>query len=255
MRATACALGMLLAAGCAGPAQDDPEGLKLAKMIQDSQQEGFGKHDLKKYLSIWSDDAKLIEGRTAKPDKYDTVLTLAQLEATRKLRFAVPAPKGITMEFKDVHTEVKGDEATVRYRATIRFTGGSETADEVFRLRRKDGEWKVYENRSWPVERRGSDFIEMFEEGTWKVLDDQAARAATLGEQVAALNHARRFAEAHARAKEWTAKESKNADAWVTRGQLAMEVGDVADAKASFRKALAVEARVNLPAYARKAAE
>jgi hypothetical protein len=34
-----------------------------------------------------------------------------------------------------------------------------------------------------------------------------------------------------------------------------MEVGDVADAKASFRKALAVEARVNLPAYARKAAE
>ena len=248
----------VLASGCGGPAKGDDEGPKLATMIQESQKAGFEKHDLKEYLAIWSDDAKLIEGRSEKPDKYDTALTRAQIEATRKLLFAVPPPKGIKMEFENVKTEVKGDEATVRYRTTLREPKQSMTVDEVFRLRRKDGKWKVFENRSWPVEYRGSDFIETFEAGTWKALDEQASRAAAagdLGGQLTPLIKGMRFAEAHALAKKWTEKEGKFTQPWLARGQAAMQVGDVADAVASFKKALEIDPKVNLSEYARLAAK
>jgi tetratricopeptide (TPR) repeat protein len=245
----------LLAAGCGAPTKDDADGAALAKRIQESQKAGFEKHDLKAYLSIWTNDAKVIEGRAETPDKYDTVLTRDQVEATRRLRFAVPAPKDLTMVFKDVQTEVKGDRATVRYRATIKQPRRAETADEIFLLRREAGEWKAYENRSWPVEIRGSDYIETFEAGTWKALDEQATRVATLGEKVGALNHGRRYADAYAAAKEWTKTEGKFADPWVSRGLMAMAVGDAADAKASFAKALDLDPNANMPEYARAAAK
>lgn len=245
-----------LATGCEGPAKNDPTGAGLAKRIQESQQGGLERHDLEMFLSIWGDDAKRIEGRTEKPDKYDTVLTRTQLEATYKLRFAVPPPKSVNVEFKDLQTQVKGDDATVHCRVTIKQPRRTETTDEVFHLRRKDGKWQVYENRSWPVEFRGSDYIEQFESGTWKALDDQVNRVTTLGEKVGALSQARRYAEAHAAAKEWTLAEGKFADPWVSRGLAAMAVGDVADAKASFKRALELAPTgANMPDYARAAAK
>jgi hypothetical protein len=257
MRAS-CIGVIMLAIGCSGPANADDEGPKLATMIQQSQKAGFEKHDLKEYLSIWSDDVKMIQGRSEKSDKYDTVLTRAQIEATRKLRFAVPPPKDLTMEFQNVKTEVKGDEAAVRYRATIRMPAMSMTEDEIFRLRRRDGKWKVYENRSWPIEYRGSDFIETYEEGTWKALDEQASRAASagdLGGEMAPLMKGLRYADAHAVAKKWTEKEGKFTPPWLARGEAAMAIGDVADAKASFRKALEIDPKANLSDYARLAAK
>jgi hypothetical protein len=248
------ALG-LLGSGCAASAQNGAAGADLAKMVQECQKAGYEKHDLESYLSIWSADAKRIEGRTETPDKYDTVLTRAQLEATCKLRFAVPPPKGVTVEFKDVRAEVKGDGATVRYRVTIRQPRRAETADEIFRLRRKAGKWKVYENRSWPVEFQGSDYIQTFERGTWKALDDRVNQVETLGEKVGALTGGRRYAEAHAAAKAWTKAEGKFAGPWVSRGLAAMAVGDAADAKASFKKALELDPTANMPDYARAAAK
>jgi hypothetical protein len=248
------ALGFL-ATGCEGPAQNDPAGAELAKKIQESLEGGFERHDLEALLSVRGDDAKRIEGRTEKPDKFDTVLTRAQLEATHKLRFAVPPPKGAKVEFKDVQAEVKRDEATVRFRMTVKQPRRTETTDETFRLRRKDGKWKVYENRSWPVELRGSDYIQTFEPGTWKALDDQAGRVTTLGEKVGALIQARRHAEAHAAAREWTKEQGKIDYAWVSRGLTAMAVGDAADAKASFKKALELSPEASMPEYARAAAK
>lgn len=255
------ALGLLVT-GCEAPAKNDEApakndaaGAGLAKMIQESQQAGFERHDLETFLSIWTDDARWIHGRTEKADKNDTVLTRAQMEATARLRFAVPAPKGVKVAFKDVQTEVKGDDATVRYRVTISQPGRAETTDDVFRLRRKDGKWKIYEHRSWPVEFHGSDYILTFEATTWKAYDDQADRVATLGEKVGALLQGRRYAEAHAAAKEWTKTAGKFADPWVSRGLAAMAAGDAADAKASFKQALDLDPDANMPEYARAAAK
>jgi tetratricopeptide (TPR) repeat protein len=250
-----CMIAMgLLVTGCETQAKNDAAGEDLAKMIQESQQAGFERHDLEAFLTIWTDDARWSEGRTEKADKYDTVLTRGQIEATYKLRFAVQAPKGVKVEFKDLQTETNGDEATVRYRVTISQPRRAETADEVFRLRRKDGKWKVYEHRSWPVEHRGSDYIQTFEAATWKALDEQANRVATLGEKVAALIQGRRYKEAHDTAKEWTKEAGIFSDPWVSRGLTAMAAGDAADAKASFKKALELDPNANMPEYARAAA-
>src|SRR5262245_8641166 len=132
------------------PEQD--AGAELAKMVQEAQKAGIERHDLRQYLSVWSDDAKRIEGRTEQPDTYDAVLPRAQLEATRTLLYAVPPPKGVKAEFADVRTNVQGDSATVRYRLMVSEPGSGETTEELFRLRRKDGKWQVVENRSWLIE-------------------------------------------------------------------------------------------------------
>jgi tetratricopeptide (TPR) repeat protein len=258
----------LLAAGCdspaknnisvapssPAPAQNGAEGAELAKIVQASQQAGYEKHDLPAYLSIWADDARSISGRTEKPDKYDTVLTRAQVEAIARLRFAVPPPKGAKVEFKDVQTEVKRDEVTVRYRVSIRQPRRRETSDEIFRLQKKDGKWKVVEHRSWPVEYQGSDYILTYEATTWKAYDDRVGQVATLGEKLAALIDGKRHAEAHAAAKEWTKEAAgKAANTWFTRGLTAMSAGDAADARASFKKALELDPEINMPEYARAA--
>jgi tetratricopeptide (TPR) repeat protein len=168
----------------------------------------------------------------------------------------VPPPKDREMKFENVKTAIKGDEATVTYRATIREPKHSMTADEVFRLRRKDGKWQVYENRSWPIKVQGSDFIEEFEPSTWEALDDQASRAEAagdLGGQVGALMHGQRYADAHNAARKWIDKEPKSAQPWLARAEAAMAVGDTVDAIASFKKALAIDPKASLPEYARLA--
>src|SRR5262245_34068145 len=91
----------LLIAGCAPP-RDGGDGAELATMIQEAQKAGWQKHDAAGYFAVWGDDGKKIEGRTATPDKFDTVLTRQQFEDVTRMRLAVPAPYGIMVTFSDV---------------------------------------------------------------------------------------------------------------------------------------------------------
>jgi hypothetical protein len=267
----------LLAIGCTSPVDNHAVDNELAEMIQDALKAGHQRHDVETYLSIWSDNAKQIDGRTEKPDSYDTILTREQFEAICKLRFAVPPPEGVAVNFENVRTEVKFDEATVRHRVSVKpaelFWGiaRATTTDQVFRLRRKEGKWQIYESRSWPVEYRGDDYIEPFDAGKWEVMDDRVGKVQTQGELVGALQGGRRYAEAYAAAKEWTRQEgmvqlktkvevwseggAKLPEVWAIRGLLAVAVGEAADAEASFRRALELDPKANLPAYAKAVAK
>jgi hypothetical protein len=180
MRTTWVGVALLAGAGCGGDTPTaSPEPKALLKMVREAEAAGFERHDLDKFLAIWADDGKLIEGRTEKPDKYDTVLARPQLEAKYKLSFAVPPTKEVRVEFEQERVTVDGDEATVRYRAMTRYSEVTITADEVYRLRRQGGAWKVYENRTWPVEGSAGEWVHTYDAETWKVLERTPRRRPT----------------------------------------------------------------------------
>src|SRR5262245_7854159 len=76
------------------------------------------------------------------------------------------------MTFDNVKVVVKGDEADLRCRTTLHF--GEESYhrfDEAYRLRRTRAGWKVYLNRSWPVESRFGEEVIRFDKERWDKLD------------------------------------------------------------------------------------
>jgi hypothetical protein len=262
-------------AGCAPT--DDATSRRLVNLVQDALKSGYERHDASGYFAIWADDGKKIEGRSAKPDKFDTALLRAQLESVRKLQWAIPPQASIKVQIQDESKEIQGDLATLRFRLTLApaetYFGWmrSVTSAEAVRLRLTNGQWRVIEWRSWPIEARGEDYIQKWDAGQWEALDHRVETVNTQGELVGALIAAHRFREAHEKAKEWTASEgkvqlrpkvpvwteggAKQADAWVTLGYTAILTGNAADAKAAFRKARTLDANVFMPEYARAAAK
>jgi hypothetical protein len=275
MRTVLLPLLVLTLAGCTQPFAGE-SAADLAKMVQDANKLGWVRHDADGFFAIWADHSKRVEGRTSTPDKYDTTLTRKQFGAVTRLCYAVPPPNGVFLTFEDVQSEIKGDTATVQFTMIARpaetYFGPRRTltTGELFHLKRTDGKWRVEENRSWPIESWADDFIEKFDAGQWAALDDRVEKAQTIGERVAALQRGWRLAEAHALAKVWSHQigrhelkpnsgvwsedGEKHPEPWVSRGLLAICVGDADDAKASFKHALEIDPKANMPEYARVAA-
>lgn len=278
MRRAILVLGLITFAGtgCAPPFANQ-DGADIVKMIQEAQKAGWVRHDANGYFAIWTGDARRIEGRMETPDKHDNTVFRDKYEAVTLLRFAVPAPNGVFLTFDDVKAEVHGDTATIQFRMTMKpaetYFGPRRTltTGELFRLRRLGRNWWVEENRSWPIESWAEDYVEKFDQRHWDALDDRVEKVQTIGEKVGALQQGRRFAEACALAKEWsqvkgryelkpksgtwTEDDGKHPESWVARGLLDICVGDADDAKASFRHALGLDPKANMPEYARTAAK
>jgi tetratricopeptide (TPR) repeat protein len=260
-----------LLAGCA-----TANGVDALQRAQEALKAGYQRHDASEFFSIWSADAKKIEGRSEKPDKFDTTLTRAQFESVRKLQWAAPPLPNVEVNFDEVSNATLNDNmASVRFKLTVKpaetYYGPmrSVTSGESIRFQMINGQWRVIEWRSWPIEARGEDYIQKWDAGQWEAHDHRVETANTQGELVGALIAAHRFREAHEKAKEWTQSEgtvqlkpnvpvwmeggAKQANAWLARGYAAILTGDAADAKAAFRKALALDATASMPDYARAA--
>jgi len=234
--------------------KEDEEGTAIIKMVQESQRAGRERGDVAGYMAIWTADAKIILARSEKPGKFDTVMTRPQFEALARLLYRGPRPKGVEMEFANERVHVSGDKAVMRYRTILKQGGGVATADEIFRLRKTNGKWAVFENRYWPVERRWAGETTEYSAATWKRLDADVERHRQNGDlfrQTFALLDACRPGEAHAVAKKLTQQWQDNALAWLLRGHAAISVADVEDALTSFHRALEIDEEADVPAYIR----
>lgn len=60
---------------------EDSDRETIQKLVQDSQRAGHIKHDLDKYMSMWTDDAKIIIGRSEKAGPYDVTIPRKEFEA------------------------------------------------------------------------------------------------------------------------------------------------------------------------------
>jgi hypothetical protein len=236
----------------------DTEEEKIIRLVQDSQRAGWEKHDYNKYMAIWADDARMVVGRSEKPGDWDFSYNRTQIASTRRLLFSGSPVKGFKMEFAKAQASVEGDKATLRYQTTMRRTEGVEIVNEIFHLRKKGGNWKVTENRVWPIEIRYGETIIRYDPQGWNDLDARVKKqqdASDLLNVFGALMDAFRFPEAHATAKKLSEQEKEQVSSWVVRGYAALFAGDADDSLASFRQALKLDPNAPLPDYARAALE
>ena len=229
----------------------------ITKLVQDSQRAGFERHDISGYLSIWSKDARIVGGRSERPGRYETVLKRDQIEATRTLRFKAKAPENVKLDFINVTAKVDGDTAVLRYQAKYsRASEHSESVHEIYRLRKTNDGWKVYENRYWPVEIRLHDHVVKYNDKAWRRLDAEVTRQAAAGDFAAHINalfDAFRFSEAYSVCKKEAVNIPDDADVWIFRGHAAMLTGHAKDSLASFRKSRELDAKAPIPRWVRAA--
>lgn len=233
---------------------DDADSTLIRRVVEQTQRAGHLRHDLDKYMSLWTADAKIIGGRSEERAAHDTTLSRKQIEATRGLRFRGAPVKGMKLAFENTKVEVRGDRATLTHQATFSANGYVEVVREVYRLRRTADGWKAYENRWWPVKMGDADHPVVYTRKTWRTLDQEVAETKQMDDPEAhfhALFAAFRFPEAFAATKLWTKRSPNNADAWAARGTAAVFSGNADDAKKSFKTALVLDPQCNVPPYAR----
>jgi hypothetical protein len=94
------------------------EGAAIVKMIQESQRQGLVGQDLEAFMRIWSEDARLVQGRGAEHGPYDEVIPIARVEGYWKRR-GIETHADTDVHFKREKHKVKGDRAKVTWDTTI----------------------------------------------------------------------------------------------------------------------------------------
>ncbi len=238
--------------GCGGLSAEMVAAHGARDMVMEAQRAGIERHDLGFYMNQWADTAETVLARGPKSGHYDRVLTYGQIETTSEQRFYGKAPAGRKLTFSDVLVTPRGAEVVVEWTATITDSDGYEVNREVFKLRRVKGHWKVVQQRFWPLKTRiGTDTYE-FGVIEWQRRDREVFDQRRKGDrrlEVVALLEAYRFREAHDVASKATEGQQLDALLWVMRGIAAIQAGEVQDAYASFRKAVARNPKVGLPAF------
>ena len=239
--------------GPAGPASaEDVAAIK--SVVFDAQRAGFIRHDVDAYMAQWTDDATQVSARAEQPGPYDFRMTRAQIEATKRLRFDGSSIIN-AIEFRDPKIEVDGDGAVMHVVSQVGMMDSSETVGEIYKLRRTPEGWRVHENRFWTISNMQHGEVVQWTPERYAALDERVERERADGDTYElgiALMEAQRYPEAYAAFKQVTEAQDVEAYDWVMRAQLAMLVGEVEDALASYAAALALDASMPVPAYAHK---
>jgi WD40 repeat protein/tetratricopeptide (TPR) repeat protein len=226
----------------------------IKRLVARSDQDGWQRHDLAGFLAAYADDVRVRTGRGEEPGPYDLRWDRRQLEEVRGLDFQGAVLRtDITSSYEDMRVRVRGDEAELRCRAVAEFGTDSYLAFGVHcRLRRTAQGWRIHEYHSWPLAERQGSRRTVKDAAAWAALDaavERLAKSSDRNARIQALRDASRPAEAYDLARRLTDDRPKDAAAWALRGDLAHDVGQVADALASFRRALACDPDAELPWY------
>ena len=230
--------------------QSTNETKAIVGLIKKTQHAGVVKGDLKTYMSLWTFDARLVGGRTAKPGRYDVSLNRQQIENSRRIRFSRLRGK-LTLQHDISKVEVKNKLAELRTISTIRTNQSSERVREIFKLRKTKQGWRAYENRWQLIETRRNGQPTRYDDAYWKAADKAVERQRKVGpgfELALTLMQALRFREAH----QTIARHTKTARDWLLRAEVGLLIGDTADAVWSFRQAIAMGESDQVPPIVKK---
>lgn len=232
-------------------ADDEATKLEIIAVVTDSQKAGFEKHDIEAYLAPWSSDAKLISGRGPDAGPHDLVLDRSQIEATKRLRFTGQAPD-IPFNPIDPIVTLDGDTAQLQWTMNSGTDEYVESVDELYKLRRTDGVWEVYENRFWNVLSGPRSQPTKHDAAHYALQDAAAESAKASGDQEAemrALLAGARLHDAHLLATRIAASESTK-EHWAQVAWIALVVGEVDVAKQAVCSAKAIDSKMELQQWA-----
>ena len=228
----------------------DEEAIKTAFVAADKV--GWLYHDLESHMRWWTDDAKFTGGRGEQPGPYDVTRNRSETQAVRSLAFQELPDSGVDFVYEKLAIGGEGDARTLRTRTVVQFTGGFQTWEAVYSLRKTAAGWHAVDTRAWIVNQELGGELTTYDAAAWKRLDDvveQRRAEDDLHKLIQAQTDAYRFAEAHATAKQITAADADAAADWALRGSTAVRAGDAEDAIAAFKQALKRDPTAAIPAY------
>ncbi len=221
----------------------------VADVVQKSQKAGWVEQKIDQYMAAWATDARLVQGRGEKPDRYDVAIGRKQLEALRRLQFAACRHGNGEISFENVKVSIEGNTAELRHQVVWK-QGVTERGQEIYQLRCQNDRWLIVSCRYWPVAREGILTREAkLTPQVWAALDQQVQRATTPKQKTQTLYYAYRWPEALQAARAWTKKEPKKAQAWRWLGRLLEVTGEPEDALVAYRKARRLSPSVELPRH------
>jgi WD40 repeat protein len=233
------------------PAAPDEEAIKA--LVIRSEEDGWMRHHLADYLAAHTDDVRVCSGRGEQPGPHDIVLDRRQLEAVRRVQFqGPPAAPTVRASYEDMDVHVQDRQAELSCRDVVHFGDDYQAYGCRFHLQRTAAGWRIDGVRFWPLEEKLGGQHTVYAAATWAKRDvevDRLAKSDDLLPRIRALKQARRLAEAHALACQFTDRERTRALAWSLRGEMALEIGETADAQSAFQKALALDPGVDVPWY------
>src|SRR5262249_35041603 len=148
------------------------------------------------------------------------------------------------------HVEIKGNQAVWRARLSIRFPTGFMVWIVQNRLRRTADGGKVFNYCDWLIDERLDGVVKKFDADAW------AARGAAADglkdspdekKRIDALLAALRKADALDVARKATEKPEASAQLWMLRGELALQLGHLEEARTALKAAEQADPTLPLP--------
>jgi tetratricopeptide (TPR) repeat protein len=206
--------------------------------------------DLESHMKWWAEGGQSTLGRGDEAGPYDVTLDRQTLQAVHSLMFQGVFRPITRMDFEKLDVELSDNMATLRTSTVLRLSGGYETWNGIFKLRKKQDGWKAVEGRRWTVSKKLDQVRTDYDVETWKRLDAKVEDCRAKGDlrQLAvALADAYRLVEAHRVLMELTSKNNSPASDWVFRGRIALGAGKPSDTIASFKQALSLDPKAAIP--------
>jgi hypothetical protein len=242
---------------------DREQGQAIIALIQGSQRRGLRDQDLAAFMSIWGDDARVVEGRGAEPGPRDELLPLERIEHFwRKRGNAADDDYDMEVEYSDERADVRGQRAEVRWKLIQRYTHKRDKAviresyGERWILVASPAGWRVIENRMWPLAYEDATLKVTFDEAAWRRFDtavDDARKSGDTLRLLDALHSARRNGEGHDEAVRATTLPGAGAAHWRWRATFARRLYFFDDTALALRREAELDPSIEVPAWARDA--
>jgi hypothetical protein len=230
---------------------------EIVAFVQKSQEEGIGGRDPEAFMRIWATDARIVSGRTETPDAYDVAFEYASLRPTALARSRGRQDVALLLRYEAVGAEAVADEVRLIWVLTVAWGAhgerGSDQSMERYRLRRgREGGWRVFENRVWPLGQATPQGAFRFDEAYWKAREAELAEAQRGRDVFAtarALAAAWHFREAYQAIQAFTRAHPKDAAGWTLQARLADRLRLIDDTLAAYRQLTALDPKTPVPGW------
>ena len=229
---------------------DTEERARIVRRIKRAEQEGFERHNLKRYLSVFSKKATWSFGRKRDGSQYDYTHTFDTHKSVMARRWA-KRPGRKQIHFRWTKWIEEGEARYIDTEVSLLYPGGEKLRLKRYELTEKKGKWTVTSVRSWPVsEHIGPEYV-LFDDQAWEKLDTMAERAA-IDEGMPFNTRIRHLISAHwiVRAYEVALNESlsqpESAPAWRSRAEIGFTLGKVKQSLKDAKKAFKLDETIPL---------
>ena len=235
------------------PLEPDADRDAILDSLIEAEKALWLRQDVGQYFSIRPEDFVAMEGRTANPGQYDRSFDRDRFLKMQLIRTTNALQGRPQFVWQKTTFDKKTDTATVSGVTTLRFKGRLQQHGRQFQLTRRDGNWLVVSQRSWPIKLLEGDQVLVFNEETWKRLDQDAADALAQQDHARAakaLQTGLRFKEAFIASEMRLKQEDLTAEDFVRHAEVALMGTMIDQAWDSLQKAFALDPSSVPPWYA-----